>query len=62
MPPTLRDAFYRAVLEFLGDPQDAGLLDRLLKQLEAERILQVQERAFVLDDLCENVPGPSGSR
>ncbi|MFI2348546.1 extracellular solute-binding protein [Streptomyces sp. NPDC019443] len=62
MPPTLRDAFYRAVLEFLGNPQDASLLDRLLKQLEAERILQVQERAFVLDDLCENVPGPSGSR
>ncbi|HZX39465.1 MAG TPA: extracellular solute-binding protein [Streptomyces sp.] len=58
MPPTLRDAFYRAVLEFLGDPQDERLLDELLKRLEAERILQRQEGAFVLDDLCDNVPGP----
>ncbi|MFF4231057.1 extracellular solute-binding protein [Streptomyces sp. NPDC001820] len=61
MPPTLRDAFYRAVLEFLGNPQDARLLDRLLEGLEAERNLQESEGAFVLDDLCEDVPKPSGS-
>lgn len=51
MPPTLRDAFYRAVLEFLGNP---ALLDQLLTQLEAERQLQLLEKAFVLDDLCED--------
>ncbi|MGW3623785.1 extracellular solute-binding protein [Streptomyces sp. NPDC000880] len=62
MPPTLRDAFYRAVLEFLGAPQDAKLLGRLLDRLDAERILQRQEGAFVLDDLCDNVPKPSGSQ
>ncbi|MET7617120.1 extracellular solute-binding protein [Streptomyces sp. NPDC005408] len=56
MPPTLRDAFYRAVLEFLGDPQDKALLTRLLDQLEAERKLQRDEGAFVLDDLCDNAP------
>ncbi|MEW2631835.1 extracellular solute-binding protein [Streptomyces sp. NPDC048389] len=54
MPPTLRDAFHRAVLEFVGDPRDEALLDRLLGQLEAERLLQIQERTFVLDDLCDN--------
>ncbi|MFH8929155.1 extracellular solute-binding protein [Streptomyces pristinaespiralis] len=52
MPPTLRDAFYRAVLEFAVRPDDRALLDRLLKQLEAERLLQDREKAFVLDDLC----------
>ncbi|WP_327324340.1 extracellular solute-binding protein [Streptomyces sp. NBC_01210] len=59
MPPTLRDAFYRAVLEFLGHPQDHDLLTRLLEQLEAERILQQREGAFVLDDLCDNPVGAS---
>lgn len=54
MPPTLRDAFHRAVLEFVGDPRDEALLDRLLGQLEAERLLQLQEKTFVLDDLCDN--------
>lgn len=62
MPPTLRDAFHRAVLEFLGSPQDGRLLTRLLDQLEAERILQRKDGAFVLDDLCDDPPGPSGSR
>jgi alpha-glucoside transport system substrate-binding protein len=52
MPPTLRDAFYRAVLEFVVRPGDEALLDRLLGQLEAERQLQSEEKAFVLDDLC----------
>ncbi|MGW1495317.1 hypothetical protein [Streptomyces sp. NPDC002402] len=59
MPPTLRDAFYRAVLEFLGAPRSSALLTRLLKQLEAERQLQLQEDAFLLDDLCDNAPGQS---
>ncbi|UYQ62791.1 extracellular solute-binding protein [Streptomyces peucetius] len=53
MPPTLRDAFHRAVLEFVGDPRDEALLERLLGQLEAERLLQRAEDAFVLDDLCD---------
>ncbi|MFI9584561.1 extracellular solute-binding protein [Streptomyces sp. NPDC052236] len=53
MPPTLRDAFYRSVLEFLGDPQNDGLLTQLLTQLEAERQLQKRENAFVLGDLCD---------
>ncbi|MEV6399138.1 extracellular solute-binding protein [Streptomyces sp. NPDC051907] len=56
MPPTLRDAFHRAVLEFLGAPQDGELLTRLLEQLEAERMLQLADGAFVLDDLCDNPP------
>ncbi|MFI1399378.1 extracellular solute-binding protein [Streptomyces sp. NPDC020681] len=55
MPPTLRDAFYRAVLEFLGAPRNESRLTELLKQLEAERVLQRDEGAFVLDDLCDNV-------
>lgn len=54
MPPTLRDAFHRAVLEFIGAPGDGELLDRLLEQLDAERLLQLGDRAFVLDDLCDN--------
>lgn len=54
MPPTLRDAFHRAVLEFVDDPLNESLLDRLLGALEAERLLQQQEKAFVLDDLCDN--------
>ncbi|MGW0775739.1 extracellular solute-binding protein [Streptomyces sp. NPDC002835] len=66
MPPTLRDAFHRAVLEFVGDPRDKALLDRLLGQLEAERLLQHEENAFVLDDLCDNPvpdwPGRGGVR
>ncbi|TXS55652.1 extracellular solute-binding protein [Streptomyces sp. t39] len=53
MPPTLRDAFYRAVLEFVGAPRDAALLGRLLERLDAERRLQLDEGAFVLDDLCD---------
>lgn len=64
MPPTLRDAFYRAVLEFVGHPKDPVLLTRLLERLDAETALQ-QEReeaeagAFVLDDLCDNpMAGP----
>ncbi|MFF0063616.1 extracellular solute-binding protein [Streptomyces sp. NPDC005279] len=59
MPPTLREAFYRAVLEFLGHPRDQDLLTRLLEQLEAERVLQQRERAFALDDLCDNPVAPS---
>lgn len=56
MPSTLRGAFQRAVLEFLQNPQDDGLLDGLLRQLESERQLQIQADAFLLDDLCEK-PG-----
>ncbi|MFF3322984.1 extracellular solute-binding protein [Streptomyces sp. NPDC002889] len=60
MPPTLRDAFHRAVLEFFDDPMNEALLDRLLEQLEAERRLQEGEKAFVLDDLCDSpVADPS---
>ncbi|MFF3687606.1 extracellular solute-binding protein [Streptomyces sp. NPDC002187] len=54
MPPTLRDAFHRAVLEFVGDLGDKALLGRLLDRLEAERVLQRKEEAFVLDDLCDS--------
>ncbi len=54
MPPTLRDSFHRAVLEFLDKPDDDALLEKLLSQLEAERLLQLREGAFVLDDLCDN--------
>ncbi|MEU0374275.1 extracellular solute-binding protein [Streptomyces sp. NPDC006283] len=57
MPPTLRDAFHRAVLEFVGDPGNEALLTRLLEQLEAERKLQVLDNSFVLDDLCANAVG-----
>lgn len=62
MPPTLRDAFYRAVLEFVGAPRDAALLDRLLERLDAERRLQLDAGAFVLDDLCDSPVsgGPAG--
>lgn len=52
MPSTLRGAFQRAVLEFLQDPRDAGLLDGLLQQLESERLLQKETGAFALDHLC----------
>lgn len=54
MPPTLRDAFYRAVLEFLGAGDKEKVLPGLLDQLEAERKLQEKENAFVLDDLCDS--------
>lgn len=54
MPPTLRDAFYRAVLEFVGAPRDGALLGRLLERLDAERRLQIDAGAFVLDDLCDS--------
>ncbi|MFI6695449.1 extracellular solute-binding protein [Streptomyces sp. NPDC050433] len=57
MPPTLRGAFQRAVLEFLQKPQDTAELDGLLGQLEKERQLQRNAKAFVLDDLCEEPPG-----
>jgi alpha-glucoside transport system substrate-binding protein len=56
MPPTLRDAFYRAVLEFLDNPKRLG---HVLGQLEAERRLQQAEGAFVLDDVCEAPVTPS---
>jgi alpha-glucoside transport system substrate-binding protein len=36
MPPELRDAFHRAVLEFFRDPADRHL-DSLLRQLETVR-------------------------
>ncbi|WP_030680696.1 hypothetical protein [Streptomyces rimosus] len=52
MPSTLRGAFQRAVLEFLQDPQDARLLDGLLRQLEAERLTQHRAGAFALEHLC----------
>lgn len=52
MPSTLRGAFQRAVLEFLQDPGDTGLLDGLLAQLESERRLQSEAGAFSLDHLC----------
>ncbi|MFD3483209.1 hypothetical protein [Streptomyces sp. NPDC058665] len=57
MPSTLRGAFQRAVLEFLEKPQDTVALDGLLAQLEAERLLQREPDAFVLDDLCDAPPG-----
>ncbi|GLF93199.1 hypothetical protein [Streptomyces yaizuensis] len=57
MPPTLRGAFQRAVLEFLQDPGDDALLERLLRQLEDERRLQREARAFALEDLCARAPG-----
>jgi alpha-glucoside transport system substrate-binding protein len=60
MPPTLRDAFYRAVLEFLGDPQNENLLTQLLNQLEAERKFQKRENAFVLGHLCGPPRNPEG--
>ncbi|WP_329038051.1 hypothetical protein OIE71_31365 [Streptomyces sp. NBC_01725] len=59
MPSTLRGAFQRAVLEFLEKPQDRDVLDGLLAQLEAERLLQKRADAFVLDDLCDVPPGRS---
>ncbi|KAA6223705.1 hypothetical protein CP973_18860 [Streptomyces albofaciens JCM 4342] len=49
MPPTLRGAFQRAVLEFLQSPR---LLDGLLRQLEAERLTQLRAGAFALEHLC----------
>lgn len=59
MPSTLRGAFQRAVLEFLEKPQDGAVLDGLLAQLEAERLLQRRAGAFVLGDLCDVPPGRS---
>ncbi|MEU7226470.1 hypothetical protein [Streptomyces chrestomyceticus] len=52
MPSTLRGAFQRAVLEFLQDPRDPALLEKLLEQLDAERLLQERAGAFALDHLC----------
>jgi alpha-glucoside transport system substrate-binding protein len=52
MPPTLRKAFYLAVLEFLDDPGNKQRLDGLLKQLEHERTLQQEDGTFLLDDVC----------
>ncbi|KIF74977.1 hypothetical protein QR77_15505 [Streptomyces sp. 150FB] len=53
MPPTLRVAFQRAVLEFLERPRDEKLLSSLLEQLEAERQLQQDDGAFFLSTLCQ---------
>lgn len=60
MPPTLRNAFYRAVLEFLSavaemDPweEEPPQLRDLLKQLEEERKRQEEEGAFVIRHLCD---------
>ncbi|MFF2060919.1 ABC transporter substrate-binding protein [Streptomyces sp. NPDC058200] len=53
MPPTLRDAFSRAVLEFLAAPHDSANLTRLLKQLDKESEFQHEDGAFQLDDLCD---------
>ncbi|MFF2184010.1 extracellular solute-binding protein [Streptomyces sp. NPDC058155] len=61
MPSTLRGAFQRAVLEFLENPLDEAVLDGLLGQLEAERLLQKGAGAFVLDDLCDVPPGTSSA-
>ncbi|MER6913491.1 extracellular solute-binding protein [Streptomyces sp. NPDC000594] len=52
MPSTLRGAFQRAVLEFLQAPGDDRLLDLLLRQLDAERELQAEARAFAVERLC----------
>jgi alpha-glucoside transport system substrate-binding protein len=57
MPPTLRVAFQRAVLEFLEKPKDEKLLSSLLEQLEAERQLQRSDRALVPSTLCDRLPG-----
>lgn len=57
MPSTLRGAFQRAVLQFLEKPEDTELLDDLLAQLEAERVLQREADSFALDDLCGAPPG-----
>ncbi|MFC7306312.1 extracellular solute-binding protein [Streptomyces monticola] len=61
MPPTLRTAFYNAVLDFIEGPRDKPHLDRLLKGLERERRLQDEDRragepVFVASHLCENPP------
>ncbi|MBC9716419.1 extracellular solute-binding protein [Streptomyces sp. TRM66268-LWL] len=55
MPPSLRDAFQRAALEFLAKP-DERTLDALLQGLEREARLQRADDAFVLDDLCDKPP------
>lgn len=57
MPPTLRVAFQRAVLEFLEKPKDEKLLSSLLEQLEAERQLQRSDRALLPSTLCDRLPG-----
>ncbi|MFI1487496.1 alpha-glucoside ABC transporter substrate-binding protein [Streptomyces sp. NPDC020747] len=44
MPPELRDAFHRAVLEFFRDPSK-GHLDSLLRQLETVRVEVDEESA-----------------
>ncbi|TPQ22376.1 extracellular solute-binding protein [Streptomyces sporangiiformans] len=61
MPPELRDVFYRAVLEFFGDPT-AEHLDSLLRQLETVRV-QVGENTggdpsfLPPEDICESRGG-----
>ncbi|NGO81024.1 extracellular solute-binding protein [Streptomyces sp. YC504] len=56
MPPSLRDAFQRAVLTFLEAPDDDKVLDALLAGLEREAELQREDKTFLLDDLCGSPP------
>ncbi|MFI6940498.1 hypothetical protein ACIBI4_14595 [Streptomyces sp. NPDC050418] len=56
MPPTLRNAFQRAALEYVGSKNRAGDLGPLLESLEHERQFQDEDRAFRFDDLCEAPP------
>ncbi|WP_245769669.1 ABC transporter substrate-binding protein [Streptomyces indicus] len=58
MPPTLRNAFQRAALAFVGAGNRGSALGPLLERLERERQLQEEDKAFRFDDLCEAPPVP----
>ena len=58
MPPTLRNAFQRAALAFVGAGNRGSALGPILERLERERQLQEEDGAFRFDDLCEAPPAP----
>lgn len=61
MPPGIRGAFYRAVLEFLAAPADEELLDGLLQQLDDETRRQHELGPPRIPSVCAAPPGGPSS-
>ncbi|GGX40344.1 extracellular solute-binding protein [Streptomyces chryseus] len=61
MPPGVRGAFYRAVLEFLAAPEDKKLLKGLLAQLEDERLRHVELGTPRVPSVCAAPTGGTGT-
>ncbi|MGX1885280.1 extracellular solute-binding protein [Streptomyces sp. NPDC055287] len=57
MPPGVRGAFYRAVLEFLAAPADEKLLDGLLQQLDDETRRHHELGTPRVPSVCAAPPG-----